>query len=105
MKKGDKIKVIDMVFSHENYPWIPDLVGKKGEIASIQWFTPVYYQEDGTKIGGGKLDGPIFHVKMNEPFKTGNVPKGEHAFGYKPTEWEEKSEFTFTTEEIEIVSE
>jgi hypothetical protein len=96
MKKGDRIKVVDMVFSHENYPWIPDLVGKEGEIVELIEHTPI------AKV---PLEEPIFIVKMDEPFKTSSVPQGEHAFGYEPTEWEEETEFTFTGEEIEIVGE
>lgn len=69
------------------YPFMPDLVGKKGSIFRIQWHSN-YSKE--------KLDGPIYWVRFDEPFKVGDIPIGHGAYDYQPEEFTEQIEFCFT---------
>jgi hypothetical protein len=90
MNIGDRIKVIDLVWSPKNYPFLPNLLGWTGII--VEELCPL------------KGDEPaVYKVKFDNKFKIGILPPDITAFGYKPIEWEERDTHVFTSYEIQKI--
>jgi len=89
MKKGDRVRVTNLVFGKEQYPWVPNSVGQEGVIV------------DDISVKGG--DESLFIVKFDTPFKVKRPPEGEMAYGYDPPESEKKGEDEWALLQSELV--
>lgn len=66
---GDRVVVTtEYDLKRENYPWLPDLAGMDGIVTDLITHTPVTNEP---------LDGPIYIVTFETPFKRGEVDADE----------------------------
>lgn len=87
MNVGDRVRVKEMSFSPENYPFLPNLLGAEGVIFSIDQIN----------------DEDFYEVKFDQKFKNGVIPPGTTAFGFQPTEWIESDVYMLGEDELEKI--
>lgn len=81
---GQKLKV-NKKYKEDRmcYPFMPDLVGKIGEVIRIQ-----------TEYSGEPLDRAVYWLRFEE-FLVGIIEEGSCAFDCKPTNWRKETDWCF----------